>query len=64
MINKLYETPEQAVADVFDGATVLIGGFGEAGSPIELVHALLTREPEISLSSTTIPEAVMLGWQR
>lgn len=41
MINKLYETPEQAVADVFDGATVLIGGFGEAGSPIELVHALI-----------------------
>ena len=30
-----------AVADVFDGATVMIGGFGEAGSPIELIHALI-----------------------
>jgi len=26
---------------VFDGATVMIGGFGEAGSPIELIHALI-----------------------
>ena len=41
MINKLYETPASAVADIFDGATVLIGGFGEAGSPIELIHALI-----------------------
>ncbi|MGM0586090.1 MAG: 3-oxoacid CoA-transferase subunit A [Pseudomonadota bacterium] len=31
----------EAVADVPDGATVLIGGFGGAGSPIELIHALI-----------------------
>jgi len=30
-----------AVADVRDGATVLVGGFGAAGSPIELLHALI-----------------------
>lgn len=30
-----------AVADIKDGATVMIGGFGEAGSPIELIHALI-----------------------
>jgi len=41
MINKLYELAENAVADIFDGATILIGGFGEAGSPIELIHALI-----------------------
>lgn len=41
MINKLYESAASAVADIFDGATVLIGGFGEAGSPIELIHALI-----------------------
>jgi 3-oxoadipate CoA-transferase alpha subunit len=29
------------VADIPDGATVMIGGFGEAGSPIELIHALI-----------------------
>jgi 3-oxoadipate CoA-transferase alpha subunit len=32
-----------AVADVNDGATVLVGGFGAAGSPIELLHALIDR---------------------
>lgn len=31
----------EAVADIFDGAAVMIGGFGEAGSPIELIHALI-----------------------
>ena len=41
MINKQYETPVDAVADIFDGATILIGGFGAAGSPIELIHALI-----------------------
>jgi 3-oxoadipate CoA-transferase, alpha subunit len=32
--------PDAAVADIPDGATVLIGGFGPAGQPIELVDAL------------------------
>lgn len=41
MINKLFESAASAVTDIFDGATVLIGGFGEAGSPIELIHALI-----------------------
>ena len=41
MINKEVATVAEAVADVFDGATVMIGGFGEAGSPIELIHALI-----------------------
>ncbi len=29
------------LSDVFDGATIMIGGFGEAGSPIELLHGLI-----------------------
>lgn len=41
MINKACPTPAAAVADIPDGATVMIGGFGEAGSPIELIHALI-----------------------
>lgn len=41
MIDKTVETAASSVADIFDGATVLIGGFGEAGSPIELIHALI-----------------------
>ncbi len=41
MINKVVKTPLEAVAGIFDGATVMISGFGEAGSPIELIHALI-----------------------
>jgi len=41
MIDKQVPDAAQAVAGVFDGATVMIGGFGEAGSPIELIHALI-----------------------
>lgn len=32
-----------AVADIPDGASVMIGGFGGSGSPIELIHALIDR---------------------
>jgi len=41
MIDKRVPTAQEAVADIFDGATVMVGGFGEAGSPIELIHALI-----------------------
>ena len=41
MIDKQMTSVAEAVADVSDGATVMIGGFGEAGSPIELIHALI-----------------------
>ena len=41
MINKIVESVAKAVNEIHDGATVMIGGFGEAGSPIELIHALI-----------------------
>jgi 3-oxoadipate CoA-transferase alpha subunit len=41
MINKIVQSDKDAVSDIFDGATVMIGGFGEAGSPIELIHRLI-----------------------
>ena len=41
MINKQYPTVAEAVADIPDGATVMIGGFGASGSPVELIHALI-----------------------
>lgn len=41
MINKVVGSAHEAVAGIFDGATILISGFGEAGSPIELIHALI-----------------------
>ena len=41
MINKQIGSVKEAVSEIFEGATVMIGGFGEAGSPIELIHALI-----------------------
>ncbi|MDE0059737.1 MAG: 3-oxoacid CoA-transferase subunit A [Defluviicoccus sp.] len=41
MIDKRVADADAAVAGIGDGATVLIGGFGEAGSPTELIHALI-----------------------
>jgi 3-oxoadipate CoA-transferase alpha subunit len=41
MIDKIVATPAAALADVPDGATVMIGGFGTAGLPNELVEALI-----------------------
>lgn len=41
MIDKKYASLASTVADIPDGATVMVGGFGEAGSPIELIHALI-----------------------
>jgi 3-oxoadipate CoA-transferase alpha subunit len=41
MIDKTVASPAKALADVPDGATVMIGGFGTAGQPNELIDALI-----------------------
>jgi len=43
MIDKTFETLERAVADIHDGATVMIGGFGNAGMPAALIDALIAQ---------------------
>jgi len=41
MINKIVSSTAEALAGVPDGATVMIGGFGPAGQPMELIDALI-----------------------
>lgn len=41
MIDKICPSLAEAVADVPDGATVMVGGFGAAGQPNELLEALV-----------------------
>jgi 3-oxoadipate CoA-transferase, alpha subunit len=43
MISKIVDSAAAAVADVPDGATIMIGGFGPAGQPMELIDALLAQ---------------------
>lgn len=40
-INKIKTEMIDILSDVFDGATIMIGGFGEAGSPVDLLHGLI-----------------------
>jgi 3-oxoadipate CoA-transferase alpha subunit len=41
VIDKRCPSVAEAVADIPDGAVVMVGGFGASGSPIELIHALI-----------------------
>jgi 3-oxoadipate CoA-transferase alpha subunit len=43
MIDKTVATVAEAIADIQDGATVMIGGFGTAGMPSELIDALIAQ---------------------
>lgn len=40
-MTRIVETPADAVSGIADGATILIGGFGMAGMPVELIDALI-----------------------
>jgi 3-oxoadipate CoA-transferase alpha subunit len=43
VINKISESLEAAVSGIHDGATVMIGGFGNAGMPAALIDALIAQ---------------------
>ncbi|HSV51330.1 MAG TPA: 3-oxoacid CoA-transferase subunit A [Burkholderiaceae bacterium] len=43
MINKIAASIAEALADVKDGSTVMIGGFGTAGIPNELIDGLIAQ---------------------
>jgi 3-oxoacid CoA-transferase subunit A len=40
-MNKVVDTAEEAIEDVFDGAVIMIGGFGLCGIPENLIRALV-----------------------
>ena len=42
-MDKVFSSPEAAIADVFDGAVILCGGFAEVGVPVGLILALAKR---------------------
>lgn len=41
MINKIVQTMADAMADIKDGSTVLVGGFGAVGQPVHLIDGLI-----------------------
>lgn len=46
MIDKTRPDAASCVADMPDGATVLVGGFGDAGMPYDLISAVIARAPK------------------
>jgi 3-oxoacid CoA-transferase subunit A len=42
-MNKLVANADEAVKDIFDGATIMIGGFGLCGIPENLIRALVRK---------------------
>jgi 3-oxoacid CoA-transferase subunit A len=42
-MNKVVASADEAVQDVFDGATIMVGGFGLCGMPENLIRALSRR---------------------
>jgi 3-oxoadipate CoA-transferase alpha subunit len=45
-MDKQLSSLAEAVAEIKDGSTVMIGGFGGSGAPIELIHALIDAGPK------------------
>lgn len=43
MIDKIKHSLEDAIAPLQDGASIMVSGFGEAGIPFELLHAVLDK---------------------
>jgi 3-oxoacid CoA-transferase subunit A len=43
MINKVVDSADQAVRDIQNGATLVVGGFGLCGIPENLINALIKR---------------------
>ena len=39
-MNKIQPSPDEAIRDLSDGATVMVGGFGLCGNPENLIAAL------------------------
>src|ERR1035437_4063170 len=54
-MNKVVHSADEAVRDVSDGATIMVGGFGLCGMPENLIRALVKKRVE---SLTTISNNV------
>ena len=42
-MNKVFANADEAVADIQDGATIMVGGFGLCGIPENLIRALVKK---------------------
>jgi 3-oxoadipate CoA-transferase alpha subunit len=53
-VNKIYQTFDKAVADIPDGAIILIGNFaGPGGTPYYLIQALARQGADLTIVANT-----------
>ena len=45
-MNKVYNNAEEAIFDITDNATIMLGGFGLCGIPENCINALVKKEPQ------------------
>ena len=56
-MNKIVSSLQEAVADIPDGASIMIGGFGAAGLPLNLTRAVIARGiKDLTVISNAITE--------
>jgi 3-oxoacid CoA-transferase subunit A len=70
-MDKVFSSPEEAVADIADGSTVMFGGFGVAGIPFTLIKALYEKGTKGITAITNSPggrledfDLSILFWKR
>jgi 3-oxoadipate CoA-transferase alpha subunit len=61
MIDKIMPSVELAVAGIKDGAVIMLGGFGQAGTPFNLIQALVEQgAQDLTVISNSISQAAPL----
>src|SRR6478672_8839974 len=63
-MNKVVASADQAVQDVFDGATVMVGGYGLCGVPENLLRALVRKGAKNlnTISNNVGVDGFAMGW--
>lgn len=54
-MNKIFSSPEEAIADVADGSSIMFGGFGVCGVPFTLIRALYEKGTKDITAITNSP---------
>ena len=63
-MNKLVSNADEAVRDIFDGATIMVGGFGLCGVPENLLRALVRKGVKdlTTVSNNVGIDGFAMGW--
>jgi 3-oxoacid CoA-transferase subunit A len=63
-MNKVVASADEAVQDIFDGATVMVGGFGLCGVPENLLRALVRKGVKNlhTISNNVGVDGYAMGW--